>query len=120
MNPSTIKKLLKNKVGSYGHEAIDFYDTEVPKKDSNYTCLSIILIDFVFKNDDSYYPQVFLKGCKYTKKKKKRLGIWWLKKFFWWLRWAWRKVNWIMLSFFYNERYNPLSLKREKRHEVLF
>ena len=74
VNPSTIKKLLKNKVGSYGHEAIDFYDTEVPKKDSNYTCLSIILIDFVFKNDDSYYPQVFLKGCKYTKKKKKKIG----------------------------------------------
>ena len=64
------KKILKTKIRSYGAEAIDFHDKVVPKKDSNYTCLAIILIDFAIKKDESYYPQVLLKKCKYTEKKK--------------------------------------------------
>ena len=41
----------------------------MPKADSNYTCLAVMLIDFVIKKDGNYYPQVFLKDCKYTEKK---------------------------------------------------
>lgn len=34
-----------------------------------YTCLAVILIDFVFKKDESYYPQVFEKNyILYTEK----------------------------------------------------
>ena len=34
------KKFLKTKVNSYGHEAIYFHDNEIPKINSNYTCLA--------------------------------------------------------------------------------
>ena len=37
------KKFLKTKIRSYGDEATDFQDNEIPKKDS---CLAAILIDF--------------------------------------------------------------------------
>ena len=29
----------------------------------------VISLDFALKKDDSYYPQVFLKNCKYIEKK---------------------------------------------------
>ena len=38
---------------------------------SNYTCLAVILIDFVLKKDENYYLQVFLKECKYIEREKK-------------------------------------------------
>ena len=47
----------------------DFYDKESPNVDSNYTCIAVINLDFILKKDESYYPQVFLKECKYVEKK---------------------------------------------------
>ena len=41
------------------------FNNEIPKVDSNYTCLAVILINFVLKKDENYYLQVFLKECKY-------------------------------------------------------
>ena len=35
-----------------------------PKEGSQFICLSVILIDSVFKTSKSYYPQVFLEECK--------------------------------------------------------
>ena len=35
---------------------------------SNYIWWSAVLIDSLHKKDENYYPQVFLKECKYTKK----------------------------------------------------
>ena len=35
--------------------------------DSNHNCLPGL--DFVLKQDDNYYPQVFFKKCKYIEKK---------------------------------------------------
>ena len=32
---------------------------------SNHTCLAVISFDSVLKKDGNYYPQVFLKACKY-------------------------------------------------------
>ena len=40
-------------------------NNEIPKVYSNYTCLAVILINFVLKKDENYYLQVFLKECKY-------------------------------------------------------
>ena len=40
-----------------------------PKVDSNHTCLAAISLDSALKRDGSYYPQVFLKECKYIEKK---------------------------------------------------
>ena len=42
---------------------------EIPKVDSNHTCSAVISLDSALKKDDHYYPQVFLKECKYIKKK---------------------------------------------------
>ena len=58
------KEYLKTKIKSCGDEVTDFYDKEIPKVDSNHTCLALISLDFVLKKDESYYPQIFLKECK--------------------------------------------------------
>ena len=41
----------------------------IPEVDSNHTCLVVISLDSTLKKHDNYYPQVFLKGCKYIGKK---------------------------------------------------
>ena len=63
------KNYLKIKVKSHGNEVTDFCDKKIPKLDSNHTCLAVISLDSALKKDDSYYPQVFLKECKYIGKK---------------------------------------------------
>ena len=63
-----MEKILKPKTGSHGDEVTDFYDKEIPKVDSNHICLTVISLDSVLKKDKNYYPQVFLKECKYIKK----------------------------------------------------
>ena len=50
---------MKSKIKSYGDEVTDFYNKEIPKVDSNHTCLAITSFDSALKKDDSYYPQVF-------------------------------------------------------------
>ena len=37
--------------------------------DSDQTCLTVISLDSAPKKDKNYYPQVFLKECKFIKKK---------------------------------------------------
>ena len=63
------KNFLKTKIKSHGDEATDFYDKKIPKVDSNHTCLLVISSDSALKKDENYYPQVFLKECKYIEKK---------------------------------------------------
>ena len=55
---------------SNGKEVTDFYDKEIPKVDSNRTSLAVIGLDSALKKDGNYYPQTFLKECKYIEKKK--------------------------------------------------
>ena len=57
------------KTKSYGDEATDFHDKEIPEVGSNDTNLAVILIYFVLKKDENYYPQVFLRECKYIEKR---------------------------------------------------
>ena len=40
------------------------------KEGSHCICLSMVLIDSVFKMSNNYYPQVFLEECKYIVNKK--------------------------------------------------
>ena len=42
---------------------------KMSKLDSNHTCLPVISMDSARRKHDSYYPQLFLKECKYIKKK---------------------------------------------------
>ena len=37
--------------------------------DYNHTCLAVISLDSAHKRDENCYRQLFLKECKYTKKK---------------------------------------------------
>ena len=38
----------------------DIYNNEIPKVNSNYTCLAIISLDSALNKDGNCYPQVFL------------------------------------------------------------
>ena len=60
---------MKTKIKSHDNEVTDFYDKKVSKLDSNHICLAKITLDSAFKKDDNYYPEVFLKECKYIEKK---------------------------------------------------
>ena len=62
IEPVYNKEFLKTKIKSHDDEITDFYDKEIPKVDSNHTCLAAISLD------ENYYPQVFLQDCKYIKK----------------------------------------------------
>ena len=50
-----------------------FPGDKVPKEGSQYICLSVVLIDSVFRAGKNYCPQVFLEECKYIVKKKKKM-----------------------------------------------
>ena len=43
----------------------------MPNESLECVCLSIILLDSVYKKDNRYYPQVFLEKCKYAAKEKR-------------------------------------------------
>ena len=45
-----------------------FMKLNIFKNCLGYTRLAVILIDFLLKKDENYYPQVFLKECKYIGK----------------------------------------------------
>ena len=42
---------------------------KITKVDSNHTCLTQINLGSALKEDDNYYPPVFLKKCKCIEKK---------------------------------------------------
>ena len=46
-NPSTITEFLKTEIKSYSNEATDIHNKEVSRVGSNYTCLPVILVDFL-------------------------------------------------------------------------
>ena len=65
------KKYLKTKKKSYEVKInTNFHNDKVPKEDSSCVCLSVTLIDSVFKIYENYYPQIFLEEFKYVVKKK--------------------------------------------------
>ena len=43
----------------------------MPSAGSNRTCLGVITNNSSLKKDENYYPQYFLKKCKYIEKEKK-------------------------------------------------
>ena len=44
--PVCNKNFLKTKINSHGNEITDFSDKEIPKVESNHTCLAVISLDF--------------------------------------------------------------------------
>ena len=63
------KEFLKPKIKSYCDEVTDFYGNKVSKVDSFHTLSAVISLNFALMKDENYYPQVFLKECKYIEKK---------------------------------------------------
>ena len=57
----------------HSNEVTNFHDKNIPKADSNHICLAVISLDFALKKDENYYPQVFLKECKYIEKKSRHI-----------------------------------------------
>ena len=53
------------------HDVTGFYSKEIFKVDSNHilTCLPVISLDSALQKGEDYYPQDFLKECKYITKK---------------------------------------------------
>ena len=76
------KHFWKTKIRSHGDEITDFYDKEIPKADSNHTCLAIISLYSALKKDQNYYLQDIFKECKYIEKEVVRRIIDDLRKFF--------------------------------------
>ena len=64
------EKFSKTKIKSYGDEASDFHDKEIPEMGSNHTCLAVISLDSALKKDKNYFSQMFLKESKYIEKRK--------------------------------------------------
>ena len=65
------EKYLKAKIKSYnGKINTNFHSNKIPKESSQCICLSVILIDSVFRTGKNYYPLVFLE-CKYIVKEEK-------------------------------------------------
>ena len=55
--PVCNKKYLKAKVKSYnGKINTNFHNNKLPKEGSQFICLSVILIDSVFRTGKIYYP----------------------------------------------------------------
>ena len=66
------KKYLETKTTSYeGKLNRNFHDNGIPKEGSHCICLSVKLIDFIFKLGKNHYSQMFLEKCKYIAKEKR-------------------------------------------------
>ena len=65
------EKCLKTEIKSFeGKINTSFHSDKVPKECSQCICVSMILIDSVYKIGKNY-PQVFLEECKYVAQEKK-------------------------------------------------
>ena len=65
------EKYLKNIIKSCKEKTNKkFHNKKISKEDSQCICLSLILIDSVYRKDKKYYPQVFLEEYKLSLKKK--------------------------------------------------
>ena len=70
------KKYLKAKIKPYNEKInTNFRNNKIPKEDSKFIFLSVILIDSVFRASKNYYPQILLEECKYVVKEKRFLSI---------------------------------------------
>ena len=69
------QKYLKAKINSCNGKINTNFHITIPKEDSQYICLSVILIDSVFRTGKNFYPQMLLEECKILLKKKRFLII---------------------------------------------
>ena len=66
------QKKPKAKIKSYnGKINTNFHNNKIAKEGSQFSCLSVILMNFLFRTGKNYYSQVFLEKCKHVVKEKK-------------------------------------------------
>ena len=67
-NPVYNEKYIKAKTKPYnGKINTNFHNNKILKEGSQCICLSVILIDSVYKKDKNHYPQVFLEENSHKK-----------------------------------------------------
>ena len=70
-DPVYNEKYLKAKLKFYNEKInTNSHYNEIPKEGPQFICLSVILIDSVFRTGKNYYPQVFFEECKFVVKEK--------------------------------------------------
>ena len=66
------EKYLKAKIKPNNKKTnTSFHGNKIPREDSQFICISVILIGFAFRSGKNYYPQVLLEEYKYVVKEKK-------------------------------------------------
>ena len=65
------KYLIVKIKSSNGKVNTNFHNDKIPKEDSQFICLLVILSDSVFRTGKNYYPQGFLEECKFEVKEKR-------------------------------------------------
>ena len=70
------EKYVKCKTKSFnGRINTNFHNNKIPKEAFQFFCLSVILIDSVFRLGESYCPQVSLEECNYIVEEKRCQSI---------------------------------------------
>ena len=65
-------KYIKTKIKMYEDRVnTNFQGKNVPKENTSYKCLSLIMLDSVVRVNKKYYPQTLLEECKYVARKNK-------------------------------------------------
>ena len=65
-------KYIKTKIKLYEDKInTNFQGKNVPKENTSYKCLSLIMLDSVIRANKNYYPQTLPEECKYEIKKNK-------------------------------------------------
>ena len=66
------EKCIKTKIRMYEDRFItNFQDKKSPKGSSSYNCIALVSIDCVIRVNKNYYPQAYLRDCKYQERKNK-------------------------------------------------
>ena len=67
-----VDKYIKTKIKMYGDKVnTKFQGKKVPKENTSYKCISLIMLDSVIRVNKKYYPETLLEKCKYVIRKNK-------------------------------------------------
>ena len=67
-----VDKYIKTKIKINGDRRnTNFQGQKVPKENTSYKCISLIMLDSVIRVNKKYYPQTLLEECKYVIRKNK-------------------------------------------------
>ena len=59
-------KYIQAKINLYGDKVnTNFQGKRIPKENTSYKCLSLIILDYVIRVSKTYYPQILLEECEY-------------------------------------------------------